>query len=98
MIRCLILPLALLVAPTLAEQSAPAASPSVTAIDTELAQKLLDAKRIYVDSFGEDPQSKSLTAMVLEAMRTGRRFIVTENRERADLILKGAALGKKGNC
>jgi hypothetical protein len=92
--RSLILPLALLVTPVFAQQSAPAASPSVTAIDTELAQKLLQAKRIYVDSFGEDPQSKSLAAMVLDAIRTGRKFIVTENRERADLILKGAALEK----
>lgn len=32
--------------------------------------------------------------MVIDALRASKRFIITENREKADLILKGAALEK----
>ena len=62
--------------------------------DAELTDKLLKAKRIYLDSFGEDPINKALQAMVLDAIRASKRFIVTENKEKADLILRGAALEK----
>ena len=78
----------------LAQQTSPPANPSVAAIDADLAQKLVRAKRVFVESFGDDAINKSLTAMVLDSLRTSKCFIVTENREKADLILKGAALEK----
>jgi curli biogenesis system outer membrane secretion channel CsgG len=59
-----------------------------------LAEKLLKAKRVYVESFGNDVVSKTLQAMVVDAMRTTNRFIITENKDKADLILKGASLEK----
>jgi hypothetical protein len=63
-------------------------------VQAELAEKLLNAKRIYVESFGDDSTNKSLQAMVIDALRASKRFIITENKEKADLILKGAALEK----
>jgi hypothetical protein len=63
-------------------------------LDTELTDKLLKAKRVYLDSFGDDAINKALQAMVLDALRASKRFIVTENKEKADLIMKGAALEK----
>jgi len=81
-------------------QTLPAPTPQNTQatatsqLDAELTDKLLKAKRIYLDSFGEDPINKALQAMVLDAIRASKRFIVTENREKADLILRGAALEK----
>jgi hypothetical protein len=60
----------------------------------ELKQKLLSAKRIFVEGFGEDPISRTLQAMIVDAVGSSARFIVTENRAKADLILKGAALEK----
>jgi hypothetical protein len=63
-------------------------------LDAQLKDKLLTAKRVYLDSFGEDPINKALQAMVLDALRASKRFIVTENKEKADLVLKGAALEK----
>jgi len=63
-------------------------------LEAELTGKLLRAKRVYLDSFGEDPVNKALQAMVLDALRASKRFIVTEDKEKADLILKGAALEK----
>ena len=81
-------------------QTLPAPTPQNTQanatsqLDAELTDKLLKAKRIYLDSFGEDPINKALQAMVLDAIRASKRFIVTENKEKADLILRGAALEK----
>jgi curli biogenesis system outer membrane secretion channel CsgG len=63
-------------------------------IDPEIAEKLLKVRRIYVDSFGEDNVSKQLQAMVINALDASKRFIITENKEKADAILKGSALEK----
>jgi hypothetical protein len=63
-------------------------------VDAEVAGKLLQAKRIFVESFGDDSINKTLQAMVIDAFRTSHRFIVTENKDKADLILKGSALEK----
>src|SRR6185437_14433976 len=49
-------------------------------------------KRIFVESFGEDPISKEMQSMIVSSLVGTRRFVVTENRLRADAILKGVAL------
>jgi len=77
------------------QASLPAAPPVAEAVSrSELQQKLLTTKRIYVDSFGEDAISRQLQAMVVSALAESKRFIVTENQDKADAILKGAALEK----
>jgi curli biogenesis system outer membrane secretion channel CsgG len=53
---------------------------------------LLKVKRIYVESFGDDVISKELESMVVSSLAKTKRFTVTENRERADAVLKGVAL------
>jgi curli biogenesis system outer membrane secretion channel CsgG len=55
---------------------------------------LLKVKRIYVESFGDDIISKELQSMIVSALVATKRFKVTENRERADAMLKGVALEK----
>ena len=55
---------------------------------------LLKIKRIYVDSFGDDPISKEMQSMIVTALVNSKRFVVTENRDRADAVLKGTALEK----
>ncbi len=60
----------------------------------EVAKKLLQVKRIYVENFGDDLVSKQIHAMVISSLSESKRFIVTENKEKADAILKGAALEK----
>jgi len=67
---------------------------SDTKIDQELAQKLVKTKRIFVESFGEDALSKQLHAMVVDSLNQTHRFIVTENRDKADAILRGNAVEK----
>ncbi len=61
-------------------------------IDDPMA--LLKVKRIYVDNFGEDIVSKELQSMIVSSLVSTKRFKVTENRERADAVLKGVALEK----
>jgi hypothetical protein len=60
----------------------------------ELGAKLSTVKRIYVDSFGDDEISKTLQAMVINALDETKRFIVTENKDKADAVLKGHSLEK----
>lgn len=76
-----------------AEARAPETRPTPK-IDPEIAAKLLKVKRIYVDSFGDDNVGKQLQAMVINSLNESRRFIITENKERADAIMRGGALEK----
>ena len=84
-----------------AESSTPPAKPATSvavtkitpASDTDSAA-LLKVKRIYVDSFGDDIISKELQSMIVSSLVATKRFKVTENRERADAVLKGVALEK----
>ena len=68
------------------------ASPEVNA--TVLNAKLLTVTRIYVDDFGSDPVAKQIQAMVINSVSESKRFIITENKDKADAILKGTALEK----
>src|SRR5690349_11522975 len=78
----------------MAQSISPPSPTALSSVERELAQQLLSAKRIYVESFGDDRISKTLQAMIVDAVATTKRLIVTENREKADLLLKGSALEK----
>lgn len=71
-----------------------ASEPAQSRIDPEIAEKLLKVRRIYVDSFGEDTISDQLKAMVINALTESKRFIITENKDRADAVLRGTGLEK----
>jgi len=75
-------------------QRSAATSKPVQDARSELAAKLLNVKRIFVESFGDDEESKSLQAMVINALDGSKRFIVTENKDKADAILKGRSAEK----
>lgn len=49
-------------------------------------------KRIYVAPFGKSARAQAIQAMVISALVASRRFIVTENRDRADAVLQGTAI------
>lgn len=80
--------------PPTVQQSQSTAPVNEAKIDPEIAAKLLKVKRIYIDSFGDDAISKQLQAMVIDALTQSKRFIVTENKDKADAILKGTGLEK----
>jgi hypothetical protein len=80
--------------PILQRDTARSATKTDASISSEVTVKLLSARRIFVDDFGESSASKTLRSMVIDAVRKSNRLIVTENRDKADLILRGAALDK----
>jgi hypothetical protein len=51
-------------------------------------------RRIFVESFRDDKTSKILQAMVINSLAASKRFIITENKDRADAVLKGTAIEK----
>lgn len=70
--------------------TAKAPASAVSSNDSTTDRELLRIKRIYVDSFGDDPQSKQIQAMVVASLAESKRFVVTESKERADAVLKGS--------
>jgi len=75
------------------QQQSPAQS-SAPSADAELAGKVLKVRRIYVESFGDDKNSQILQAMAINSLAASKRFIITENKEKADAVLKGTAIEK----
>ena len=78
-------------------QTTPSPSPSPqNPCSTVVAsgKALSQIKRIYVESFGDDPISKEMQAMVVDSLTNSKVFAVTENRDKADAILKGSTLEK----
>jgi hypothetical protein len=76
-------------------ESKPAAVVAKTLADpAEVELKILDVKRIYVESFGEDPVAKQVQAMLISSLAETKKYVVTENRDKADAILKGTAVEK----
>lgn len=71
-----------------------ALSQTTPSTDPDLAAVLIHARRIFVEPFGDDTQSKTIQAMVTDGISMAKRFIITENKERADLILRGSAFEK----
>ncbi len=55
---------------------------------------LINVKRVFVESFGDDAISKEIQSMIVSSLVETKHFKVTEKRERADAILKGTALEK----
>lgn len=58
------------------------------------AATVKDVKRIFVDSFGDDPIAAQIQAMVISQLMQSEKFVVTENRQKADAFLKGAGVEK----
>lgn len=74
--------------------------PPPTAVDPEIATQFLRVHRICVESFGTDPASVELQAMVINALSESKRFAITENSDesgkcneaKADAVLKGVSV------
>src|SRR6266446_2044394 len=102
MIRSLIVPLILLAAiqnpPPQQAQKAP--EPTPTSVDPKISTQFLRVRRICVESFGNDPASIELQAMVINALNESKRSALTENSDetgkctetKADAVLKGVSV------
>lgn len=56
----------------------------------DLTVELVGLKRVFVDKFGGGEGSAQLRDMVIASLQRARLFIVTENADRADAVLRGS--------
>lgn len=54
-------------------------------------QTILQVKRIYVSPLVGGPQASALRELIIDSLTNTKLFILTDNPDRADAILKGAA-------
>jgi hypothetical protein len=54
-------------------------------------QTILQVKRIYVSQLVGGPQATALRELIIDSLTNTKLFILTDNPDRADAILKGAA-------
>lgn len=59
--------------------------------DMEALVQMLAVRRIYVDKLTGGPTAAQMRDLLIAAMRESRLFVITENEERADAFLRGAA-------
>jgi len=71
----------------------PAPSLSVQPVEehTETPPELRQVRRIYVDVFTGGESAARMRELIMGALQRSKAFIVTENEQRADAILRGAA-------
>ncbi len=55
------------------------------------SKALSKVRRIYVESFGTSDAAQQLQAMVIDSLTQSKRLTVTEDKSKADAILKGFA-------
>lgn len=56
----------------------------------DLSGELLGLKRVFIDKFGGGEGSAQLRDMVIASLQRARLFVVTENADRADAVLRGS--------
>ncbi|MGO4881192.1 MAG: hypothetical protein ACLP59_10260 [Bryobacteraceae bacterium] len=69
--------------------TAPPAPPS--SVETENLHQLLRLKRVYVDRFAGGETAAQMRDMVINGLEGSKLFVITENQEKADAILRGSA-------
>jgi len=66
-------------------------APSAAAIEESSLKQLLEIRRVYVDRLTGGETAAQMRDILLSSLESSKLFVLTENQERADAILKGAA-------
>jgi hypothetical protein len=61
------------------------------ASEESLAARLAQVKRLYVDRFGGGEGAAQIRDMVIASLQRTGLFVITENPDRADAVLRGSA-------
>src|ERR1022692_3695425 len=69
--------------------SAPAVQPA--AVETDTLRQLLTLRRVYVDRFSGGETAAQMRDMVINGLQGSNLFVITENQEKADAILRGSS-------
>lgn len=62
-----------------------------TAVSPQLQAELLSVRRIYVAELNGGKAAEALRELLISSLNATRLFILTDNPDRADAVLKGAA-------
>src|SRR5579885_947822 len=57
----------------------------------DLSAQLLSVRRVYVDRLTGGETAAQMRDLIISSLQSAKLFILTENQERADVILRGAA-------
>jgi hypothetical protein len=57
----------------------------------DLSKQLLSIKRIYVDRLTGGETAAQMRDLIIASLHGAKRYVLTENQERADAVLRGAA-------
>lgn len=69
----------------------PAASPQAAKIDEVALQQLLTVRRVFVDRLSGGETAVQMRDMIVSSLQNAKLFMITENAERADAVLRGSA-------
>ncbi len=70
---------------------APAATVKSFVIEEENLVQLLGLRRVFVDRLTGGETAAQMRDMIISALQNARIFVITENQDRADAILRGSA-------
>ncbi|HTT65404.1 MAG TPA: hypothetical protein VMG35_26325 [Bryobacteraceae bacterium] len=67
---------------------APATAPST--VETDSLRQLLRVRRVFVDRFSGGETAAQMRDMIINALQSSKLFVLTENEDKADAILRGS--------
>jgi hypothetical protein len=70
---------------------AAAAPPPVSTIERDSLRQLLIVRRVFVDRLNGGTTAEQMRDMIINSLQNSRLFVITENQERADAVLRGSA-------
>ena len=70
---------------------AQAPPPEISDIEAEGLRQLLTLRRVYVDRLGGGETASQIRDMIISSLQNSKLFVITENQDRADAILRGSA-------
>ncbi len=60
-------------------------------LDKQTLTHLLDVRRVYVDRLGGGETATQMRDMIIASLQRAKLFLLTENPDRADAVLRGSA-------
>ena len=65
--------------------------PSAAALEQSALRQLRQVRRVYVDRLTGGETAAQMRDILISSLETAKVFVLTENQERADAVLRGAA-------
>jgi hypothetical protein len=89
LISVLLLAIAAFEEPAMVRATAPITA--AEKIDEDVLRQLLTVRRVFVDRLSGGETAIQMRDMIVSSLQNARLFVITENQERADAVLRGSA-------